>query len=100
MKTERMTILVTPAQKTSITRKARALQLSAGEVVRRAVESYRGDGDEEAVLRAMAEDLYRAAREARAAMKAAREEVEATLGYFAAKRPPGRSRDVGLRARA
>ncbi len=91
MKTERMTILVTPAQKASITRAAKALQLSAGEIVRRAVESYRPGGDEEAVLNAMAEDLCRAAREARAVMKAAREEVDETLDYFARKRPLRRS---------
>ncbi len=41
MKTERMTVLVTPEQKRAITVKAAKLKLSAGEVIRRAVESYR-----------------------------------------------------------
>jgi len=90
MKTERLTILVTPAQKAAIARRARSLNLSASEVVRRAVESYKRGGEDAAILSALASDLYQAARGARQAMKAAMDEVNATLNYFAAKRSPKR----------
>lgn len=84
MKTERMTILVTPAQKQAIATKARKLNLSAGEIIRRAVESYRHN-DEEIVLNALADELERAVKEARHALKDALGETRRTIEHFAAK---------------
>ena len=84
MKTERMTILVTPAQKQAIATKARKLNVSAGEVIRRAVESYRHN-DEELVLNALADELDRSVKEARHALKDALAETRRTLEHFAAK---------------
>ncbi len=84
MKTERMTILVTPAQKQAITAKARKLNVSAGEVIRRAVEGYRHN-DEEAVLNALADELDRSVKEARLALKDALVETRRTVEHFAAK---------------
>ena len=84
MKTERMTILVTPAQKQAIATQAKQLNVSAGEVVRRAVEGYRHN-DEENVLNALADELDRAVKEARYALKDALGETRRTLEHFAAK---------------
>ena len=92
MKTERMTILVTPAQKQAIATKARKLNLSAGEIIRRAVESYRHN-DEEIVLNALADELERAVKEARHALKDALGETQRTLEHFASK-PWPRSRNL------
>jgi hypothetical protein len=84
MKTERMTILVTPAQKQAIATQAKKLNVSAGEVVRRAVEGYRHN-DEEIVLNALADELDRSIKEARHALKDALGETRRTLEHFAAK---------------
>lgn len=84
MKTERMTILVTPDQKRAITALAKKLKLSAGEVIRRAVEGYRPN-EEEMVLNALADELDRAVKEARKSIKEALHETQRTLEYFAAK---------------
>ena len=84
MKTERMTILVTPAQKQAIATKARKLNVSAGEVIRRAVENYRHN-DEEAILNALADELDRSIKEARHALKEALAETRRTVEHFAAK---------------
>jgi len=91
MKTERMTVLVTPAQKQAITAKAKKLNMSAGEIVRRAVESYRHN-DEELVLNALADELDRAVKEARHALKDALGETRRTLDHFAAKARSGQRR--------
>ena len=84
MKTERITILVTPAQKQAISAKAKRLNVSAGEVIRRAVESYRHN-NEELVLNALADELARAVKEARHALKDALAETRRTIEYFATK---------------
>jgi hypothetical protein len=84
MKTERMTILVTPTQKQAIATQAKKLNVSAGEVIRRAVEGYRHN-DEEIVLTALADELDRAVKEARHALKDALRETRRTLEHFAAK---------------
>lgn len=86
MKTERMTILLTPAEKTAIADRARQLDLSAGEVIRRAVLVYQPTGESEAVLSGLADELQRAAKEARRAMAEARKELDETLRYFSSKR--------------
>ena len=84
MKTERMTILVTPAQKQAIATQAKNLNVSAGEVIRRAVEGYRHN-DEEIVFNALADELNRAVKEVRHALKGALSETRRTLDHFAAK---------------
>lgn len=78
MKTERMTILLSPQQKEIIQAKAKKLNLSAGEVVRRAVDGYQAEGDE-ALLTALAEELERSVKEARVALKSALAETRETL---------------------
>jgi hypothetical protein len=90
MKTERMTVLVTPEQKAAILARAQSLGLSAGEVVRRAVESYdplaRGVEEDEAVLSMLADELLAAAKSARAALNDANNEVQSTLKQLARSR--------------
>ena len=78
MKTKRMTILLTPQQKEVIQARAKALKLSSGEVVRRAVEGYQA-GTDEALLTALAEELERSVKEARVALKSALAETRETL---------------------
>jgi hypothetical protein len=85
MKSERLVILRTPEQKQAIVAHARALNMSAGEIIRRSVERYRPN-DEEAVLTALADELERSARETRKALAAARAEVRQTLAHFEARR--------------
>lgn len=89
MKTERMTILLTPQQKEVIHAKAKKLNLSAGEVVRRAVEGYQAGGDE-ALLMALAEELERSVKEARIALKSALIETRATLDHLEKTRAAAR----------
>ena len=88
MKTERMTILVTPEQKAAITARAESLGLSAGEMLRRAVETYSGDpkpGSED-LLNALADELFAAAKSARAALSSANKEVRTTLKQLQRRR--------------
>jgi len=89
MKTERLTILVTPDQKRAIAAKAKTLNLSAGEVIRRAVESYR-TGDEERLLDALADELDRSVKEARKSIKGALDELRRTHAQLSGKARPQR----------
>lgn len=82
MKTERMTVLVTPEQKTAILTRAQTLGLSAGEMVRRAVESYEPVKADEAALDALGQALQNAAKEARKAIADAQRELRATLSQL------------------
>jgi predicted trehalose synthase len=89
MKTERMTILVTPEQKAAILARAERLGVSAGEMVRRAVESYdpaAGSDEDQAVFDALADELFAAAEAARTALRAANEELQSTLQQLAQRR--------------
>ncbi|MGH8579499.1 MAG: hypothetical protein ACREVK_05020 [Gammaproteobacteria bacterium] len=87
MKTERLTILVSANEKKAITAQAKVLNITASEVVRRAVAQYRPEEDEEQrLLNALADELEASARRAQLALSAARKELEATRAYFAAKR--------------
>lgn len=89
MKTERLVILVTPTQKRTITARAKALEISTAEVVRRAVEDYQPDShDEQTLLNALAGQMEVTSREASAALQEAREEMRKTLAYFADKNSP------------
>lgn len=93
MKTERMTILVTPEQKAAIRAQAESLGVSTAEIVRRAVESYQPSSEateDEEVLNALAEELLVAAKEARTALNAATNEVQKTLKQLAKTRKAAR----------
>jgi len=94
MKTERMTVLVTPEQKSAILARADSLGLSVGEMVRRAVQSYEPSAasaaEDEVVLNALADELFAAAKSARAALRKANHEVQATLKQLARSREDAR----------
>lgn len=96
MKTERMTVLVTPEEKAAIVARANGLGLSAGEMVRRAIASYRPSAspaaEDEVVLNAMADELFTAARSARAALNEANREIQATLRQLAKGRKTAHGR--------
>jgi len=92
MKSARMTVLVTPEQKTVIHDRARILGISTGEMVRRAVESFGAStgsaatAESEAVLNALADELQRAAGEAKVALVTANREMQSTLRQLARHR--------------
>ena len=65
--TERIPLLVTPAQKTLFTKKAKASKLTVNEFVRRAAEIYDPSDDEEPLLRLVAQ-VKQTTREATAAL--------------------------------
>jgi hypothetical protein len=89
MKTERMMILVTPEQKKAINAKAKALQLSAGELIRRAVDTYTGDTDT-ALLNAIADELEAATARLSKSFDRTFAEIAKTKRYFAARRKGAR----------
>jgi hypothetical protein len=76
MKTDRMTLLVTPNEKAELAARASALGISASELVRRAVQSYDPEFDE-AALQELVDELADAV--ARTEVK-----LEATLAKVAA----------------
>lgn len=84
-----MTILLKSQQKEVIQAKAKNLNLSAGEVVRRAVEGNQAGGDE-ALLSALAEELARSVKEARAALKSARAATRKTIDHLEKTRTAAR----------
>lgn len=92
MKTARMTILLTPEQKVAIQARAERLGLSTGELLRRAVETYdtsaasEDAAESEAVLNALADELFAAAKAARAALAVANREVQATVKQLSKSR--------------
>jgi len=85
MKSERLVILVTPEQKRSLARRAKALDLSVAELVRRSAEGA-GDRESERTLMALAAELQKAVKGSRAALRAALAETEATLKQVRARR--------------
>jgi len=68
--TERIPLLVTPAQKALITKKAKASKLTVNEFVRRAAEIYDPSDDDEVLLRLIAQ-VKQTRHEATAALQAA-----------------------------
>jgi hypothetical protein len=68
--TERIPVLVTKEQKARIAEKAKAANLSMGEFVRRAVESYE-PGEDEKLLEDLIEQVMRTTEEAARAMEEA-----------------------------
>ncbi|OGA14368.1 MAG: hypothetical protein A3D95_04135 [Betaproteobacteria bacterium RIFCSPHIGHO2_12_FULL_69_13] len=85
MKTERVVILMTPEQKRAIAHRAKALDVSVAELVRRSAEGF-GSGADEATLAALAAELHGAVKESRAALRAAIGEAEATLAQLGRRR--------------
>jgi len=68
--TERIPLLVTPAQKALITKKAKASKLTVNEFVRRAAETYDPSDDDGALIRLVAQ-VKQTTYEATAALDAA-----------------------------
>ena len=68
---------------------AKKLKLSAGEVVRRAVEVHQ-TGGHEALLSALAEELARSAKEARVALKSALAATRKTIDHLEKTRTAAR----------
>ena len=97
MKSARMTILLTPEQKAAIHARARTLGISTGEMVRRAVESYgkaakQPPSESEAVLNALADELFAAAKQAKSALAAASRDVQTTVKLLAKSREAANAR--------
>ena len=78
MKTERLVILVTPEQKRAIAQRAKSLDVSVAELLRRSAEGY-GEGADEATLALLAGQLQNSVKESRTALRLALAEAEATL---------------------
>ena len=78
MKTERLVILVTPEQKRAIAQRAKSLDVSVAELLRRSAEGY-GEGADGAMLALLASQLQNSVRESRTALRLALAEAEATL---------------------
>jgi uncharacterized protein (DUF1778 family) len=68
--TERIPLLVTPAQKALFAKKAKASKLTVNEFLRRAAEVYNPSDDDEALLRLVAQ-VKQTTREATAVLEAA-----------------------------
>lgn len=85
MKTERLVILVTPEQKRAIANRAKSLDVSVAELVRRSAEGF-GSGVDEVTLAALASELQKAVKESRAALRAALAEAQATLAQIGKRR--------------
>ncbi|MGO9990445.1 MAG: plasmid mobilization protein [Steroidobacteraceae bacterium] len=68
--TERIPLLVTPAQKALLVKKAKASKLTVNEFVRRAAEVYNPGDDDEALLRLVAQ-VKQTTHEATSALDAA-----------------------------
>jgi hypothetical protein len=81
VKTERLVIRVTREQKRALAHRAKALDLSVAELVRRSAEGLRLGADEQ-VLSALADELQRSVKESRAALRAALAETQVTLAQL------------------
>lgn len=73
--TERLPVLVTKAQKSTIARKAKRARLTMGEFVRRAAEAYDPSAEDAALLAGLAEQIRKTTDEAVAALDRALEAV-------------------------
>lgn len=78
MKTERMTFLLTPEVKATITGLAEAMKIPTSELVRRAIDAYDPEQDE-AVLSALADQLETATKATETALDEALATVKDTL---------------------
>lgn len=84
MKSERMTVLVTPEVKASIKRRAEALNIPASELVRRAVETYVPKQDEKQLL-LLAKELEEATKTTERKLDEALAAVNSTLSTIKAR---------------
>lgn len=84
--TERVVVLMTPEDKRQLEGKARAAGVSVGEVVRRAVESYDPEIDDNELIEALLRAIRDTSAEAITKLEAARREVRGTLEYLAEQR--------------
>jgi hypothetical protein len=75
--TERIPLLVTPAQKALFAKKAKASKLTVNEFVRRAAEIYNPSDDDEALIRLIAQ-VKQTTSEATTALEAALKECAAS----------------------
>ncbi len=82
LKTDRLTVLVSPEEKAALVARAKGLGLSAGEMIRRAALEYQPSQEateSELVLNTLADELLVAANEARQALNSAEKELRSTL---------------------
>jgi hypothetical protein len=93
MRSERLTILLTPATKAAIEARARALGITSSELARRAVEAYDPSRNDEA-LQILADELAVVVEQTEAKVDAALAELQAMREYFG-KVDRGRSRALG-----
>ena len=80
--TDRIPLLVTPAQKALFAKKAKASKLTVNEFVRRAAEVYNPGDDDEALLRLVAQ-VKQTTFEATAALQAALESCASSAARIA-----------------
>ena len=78
MKTERLVILVAPEQKRANVHRAKSLDVSVAESLRRVAEGH-GEGADEAMLALLANQLQKSVKESRFALRLALAEAGATL---------------------
>jgi len=82
---ERVVVLMTPAEKRGLEAKARRLGASAGELVRRSLKAYDPQADN-SEIEAMVKLLVATHRRTLAALDKAERELAETRSYFARKR--------------
>ena len=85
MKTERLTILVTPQEKAAMTAKAAEMHVSTSEMLRLAFDAFE-EPENQALLNALADELERAVKRMGESLDAASREVEETLRVTRANR--------------
>jgi len=82
MKTDRLTLLVTPEEKAEMTARADAMGISTSELVRRAVRSYDPEFDSDAV-QTLADELATAVRKTEKKVNGALTQLRAFEAFFA-----------------
>lgn len=85
MKTERLTILVTPQEKAAMTAKAAAMNVSTSEMLRLAFDAFEEPANQQ-LLSALADQLQRAVAAAHARLDEANATVEGVLAELRAGR--------------
>lgn len=88
MRTQRMTFVMTPEDKAEIMKRAAELEIPASELIRRAVDRYDPDYDEELLLH-LAEELETSTTETERLLDEALDAVGRTLARLAEPRAGG-----------
>lgn len=78
MRSQRVTILLTPQEKAAVTAKAARLKVTTSELLRLAFDAF-DEVDERALLDALADELEQSVARARTSLRDARAELSATL---------------------